>query len=208
MADTSVAQSPAASASNTAQKKTKSPKAKKIRSSPNHPKVSEMVNSAISNLKERGGSSLQAIKKYIAANYKVDAEKISPFIKKYLKTAVTNGTLIQTKGKGASGSFKLSASHTKKEKKESTTTTPKKARSVPEKKKIGTPKPKKAVEKKKVAKPKKSPKKAEKQKKVAEKKPKSPKKAKTPKKEKKAKTPKKPRSPKPKKAAAKKTPRK
>ncbi|KAF9810277.1 hypothetical protein SFRURICE_010739, partial [Spodoptera frugiperda] len=52
-------------------------------------------------------SSLQAIKKYIAAQYKVDAEKLAPFIRKYLKSAVESGTLIQTKGKGASGSFKL-----------------------------------------------------------------------------------------------------
>jgi histone H1/5 len=68
-----------------------------------------MVGNAIKSLKERGGSSLQAIKKYITANYKVDAEKLSPFIKKYLKTAVASGELVQTKGKGASGSFRLAA---------------------------------------------------------------------------------------------------
>jgi hypothetical protein len=68
-----------------------------------------MVGNAIRSLKERGGSSLQAIKKYIAANYKVDSEKLSPFIKKYLKSAVASGELVQTKGKGASGSFKLAA---------------------------------------------------------------------------------------------------
>lgn len=83
-------------------KKTKNP-----RSKPTHPPTSEMVNGAIKSLKERGGSSLQAIKKYVAANYKVDAEKMSPFIKKYLKAAVASGALVQTKGKGASGSFKL-----------------------------------------------------------------------------------------------------
>lgn len=83
-------------------------KNKKPRVKPNHPRTSEMVNAAIKNLKERGGSSLQAIKKYISANYKVDAEKLAPFIKKYLKSAVTSGSLTQTKGKGASGSFKLS----------------------------------------------------------------------------------------------------
>ncbi|GBP94785.1 Histone H1B [Eumeta japonica] len=58
----------------------------------------EMVNNAIRELKERSGSSLQAIKKYIAAQYKVDAEKHAPFIRKYLKSAVESGTLIQTKG--------------------------------------------------------------------------------------------------------------
>ncbi|XP_045466695.1 uncharacterized protein LOC123675387 [Harmonia axyridis] len=60
-------------------------------------------------LKERSGSSLQAIKKFIASNYKVDSEKLAPFIKKYLKSAVQSGSLVQTKGKGASGSFKLAA---------------------------------------------------------------------------------------------------
>ncbi|KDQ84941.1 Histone H1 [Zootermopsis nevadensis] len=47
--------------------------------------------------------------KYIAANYKVDSEKLASFIKKYLKSAVASGELVQTKGKGASGSFKLSS---------------------------------------------------------------------------------------------------
>ena len=50
--------------------------------------MSEMVGNAIKSLKERGGSSLQAIKKDTAVNYKVDSEKLSPFIKKYLKSAV------------------------------------------------------------------------------------------------------------------------
>lgn len=74
-----------------------------------HPSTAIMVNNAIQNLKERGGSSLQAIKKYISATYKVDAEKLAPFIKKYLKSSVTSGALVQTKGKGASGSFKLAS---------------------------------------------------------------------------------------------------
>ncbi|XP_039285582.1 histone H1-like [Nilaparvata lugens] len=73
---------------------------KKPRAKPAHPPTGEMVNAAIAGLKERGGSSLQAIKKYIAANYKADAEKLAPFIKKYLKTAVASGALTQPKGKG------------------------------------------------------------------------------------------------------------
>ncbi|XP_037731078.1 histone H1-like [Drosophila subpulchrella] len=77
---------------------------------PSHPPTQQMVDASIKNLKERGGSSLLAIKKYITATYKCDAQKLAPFIKKYLKSAVVNGKLIQTKGKGASGSFKLSAS--------------------------------------------------------------------------------------------------
>ncbi|KAM7297790.1 histone H1-III-like [Ixodes scapularis] len=81
----------------------------KAKAVPTHPKVSAMVTASISALKERGGSSLQAIKKYMSANYKVDVEKLSPFIRKYLKSAVAAGALVQTKGKGATGSFKLSA---------------------------------------------------------------------------------------------------
>lgn len=113
MADTAAVAAPApapAAAASPAKKAAKSAAAsKKPRGKPAHPRTSEMVNGAIKALKERGGSSLQAIKKYISANYKVDAEKLSPFIKKYLKSAVTSGELVQTKGKGASGSFKLSS---------------------------------------------------------------------------------------------------
>ena len=69
------------------------------KSSPVHFRTSEMVATAISCLKDRGGSSLQAIKKHIAANYKVDSEKLSPVVKMYLKTAVASGELVQTKGK-------------------------------------------------------------------------------------------------------------
>lgn len=85
---------------------------KKTAAKPAHPPTSDMVNNAIKGLKERSGSSLQAIKKYIASNYKVDSEKLAPFIRKYLKSAVQTGSLIQTKGKGASGSFKLAAGGT------------------------------------------------------------------------------------------------
>lgn len=80
---------------------------KKLRVRPVHPPTAEMVSSAIRSLEERSGSSLIAIKKYLTSNYKIDAETLAPYIKKYLKGAVTSGQLIQTKGKGASGSFKL-----------------------------------------------------------------------------------------------------
>ncbi|XP_043501579.1 late histone H1-like [Polistes fuscatus] len=73
-----------------------------------HPLTSEMVTAAIKELKDRRGSSLQVIKKYVVATYKVDGEKVTPFIKKYLKNAVSTGAVVQTKGKGASESFKLS----------------------------------------------------------------------------------------------------
>lgn len=90
-------------------KKAKSavPIVKKPRIKPAHPPTAEMVYNAIRILKERSGSSLQAIKKYVSSTYKIDAEKLAPFIKKYLRNAVASGQLVQTKGKGASGSFKL-----------------------------------------------------------------------------------------------------
>ncbi|XP_033328603.2 histone H1 [Megalopta genalis] len=94
------------SGSTPAKKVTKS-KAKAQRTKSSHPPTSEMVNAAIKELKDRKGSSLQAIKKYITSTYTVDGEKLAPFIRRYLKTAVTSGAVLQTKGKGASGSFKL-----------------------------------------------------------------------------------------------------
>ena len=149
-------------------------KAKKPAKKADHPPVASMVPAAIAALKDRKGSSLSAIKKYIAATYKVDVVKLAPFIRRYLKKAVTDGKLNQVKGTGASGSFKL-------------------AKAAAEEKK---PKAKKAATKKPAAKKaaKKSPKKAAK-------KP-AAKKAKTPKKEKKAKKPAaaKPKKPKAKKA--------
>lgn len=187
-------------------------KAKKPRTTPSHPKTSDMVNAAITNLKERGGSSLQAIKKYVGATYKVDVEKLSPFIKKYLKSAVASGALVQTKGKGASGSFKLSATSGKSEKKaegkikkKKAASSPKKAAATSAKKaKSSSPAKKSKPKKKTAAKPAAKKATAEKKKKSpAASKPKKPA-AKSPKKEKKAKAPKKPKSPKPKKATAKK----
>lgn len=146
----------------TAAAKPKSDAAKKApRPKANHPATADMVNSAIGTLKERGGSSLQAIKKYMVVNYQIDAERLAPFIKKYLRSAVTNGGLIQVKGKGASGSFKLpvttkkikatTKSGEKKVVKKVKTSDKKKAPKSPKKKSVAkkAASPKKAVEKKK-----------------------------------------------------------
>ena len=51
--------------------KTPKKKASQPKKSPDHPKYSEMVKAAIASLKEKKGSSRQAILKYIIANYKV-----------------------------------------------------------------------------------------------------------------------------------------
>lgn len=72
-----------------------------------HPPASEMVVAAITALNERKGSSLQAIKKYIAGHYVCDVDRQATFIRKFIKSAVEKNTLVRTKGVGASGSFKL-----------------------------------------------------------------------------------------------------
>merc|ERR1712002_1401488 len=114
--------------------KKKSPKKKAAAKKPAaHPSFNEMVAAAIDALKERSGSSRQAIVKYIKANYKVK-DNADVYVKMALKRGVTSGALIQVKGTGASGSFKV--------------------------KKVEKPKPKKVVKKKPAAK--KPPKKAKK----------------------------------------------
>ena len=71
-----------------------------------HPTYKEMIIAAITSLKERNGSSRQAIVKYITANYKV-GDNSTVHVKLALKRMVTNKDLTQTKGTGASGSFKV-----------------------------------------------------------------------------------------------------
>merc|ERR1711988_1792594 len=73
-----------------------------------HPKYSEMIAAAIGALKDRTGSSRQAILKYICANYKVDAAKAGQHLRMALKAGIKKGTLKMAKesGKGA-GCFKL-----------------------------------------------------------------------------------------------------
>ena len=71
-----------------------------------HPKYSDMISAAIGALKERTGSSRQAILKYIQANYKV-GESAASHLKLALKRGVASKVLVQPKGTGASGSFKL-----------------------------------------------------------------------------------------------------
>ena len=43
----------------------------------------------------------------MAAKCKVDSDKLSTAIAKYLKTAAASGEMVQTKGKGASSSYKI-----------------------------------------------------------------------------------------------------
>ena len=145
-----------------------------------HPKYSEMIAQAVGSLKERGGSSRAAILKYIMKNFNVgkDEKSANTHLKMALRAGVKNGSLKQTKGTGASGSFRLG-----------------------EKKAAAKPKTKKAAKKPKAAAKKPKAKKASKPKKEGAKKTAKPKKA--PAKSKKAASPKK-KAAKPKKTAAKK----
>merc|ERR1712087_186137 len=73
-----------------------------------HPTYAVMIGAAIAALKDRTGSSRQAILKYICANYKVDAAKAGVHLRLALKSGIKKGSLKMAKesGKGA-GCFKL-----------------------------------------------------------------------------------------------------
>ena len=129
-------------------------KAAKPKKAPTHPKYSEMVGAAIKALKQRGGCSKAAILKYIMANYKVGDNQtmVNSHLKLALKAGVKAGNFKQTKGQGASGSFKLGEVKAAKPKKA------KKPKAAKPKKKPAAKKPaaKKAKTPKKAAKPKKA----------------------------------------------------
>merc|ERR1712038_1758353 len=83
-------------------------KASKPKAPAAHPKYSVMIAAAITSLKDRTGSSRQAILKYICANYKVDAAKAAVQVRLALKRGVAKGSLkmARASGKGA-GSYKV-----------------------------------------------------------------------------------------------------
>ena len=87
---------------------TKPSKSKAQKKPAAHPKYSEMIIAAIQALKERTGSSRQAIAKHIKASYKV-GENADVQVKLSLKRMVAAGALKQVKGVGASGSFKVNS---------------------------------------------------------------------------------------------------
>merc|ERR1712027_9502 len=73
-------------------------KAAKPKAPAAHPPVATMVKASVTALKERNGSFLPAIKKYIAANYKVDMVKLNRFVNKSLKNLAEKGELTKVKG--------------------------------------------------------------------------------------------------------------
>uniref|UniRef100_A0A8C7JR45 Histone H1 n=1 Tax=Oncorhynchus kisutch TaxID=8019 RepID=A0A8C7JR45_ONCKI len=149
-----VAPAPAAAAPAKAPKKKAAAKPKKA-----GPSVGELIVKAVSASKERSGVSLAALKKSLAAGG-YDVEKNNSRVKIAVKSLVTKGTLVQTKGTGASGSFKLNKKAVEAKKPAKKAAAPK-AKKVAAKKPAAAKKPKKVAAKKAVA-AKKSPKKAKK----------------------------------------------
>ena len=134
-----------------------------------HPKYNVMIAAAITSLKERGGSSRQAVLKYIMANYKVGNEvaKINARVKTALKAGVKAGTLKQAKGTGASGSFRLGEKKVAAAKPKKPKAAAKKPKVAKKPKAAGAKKPKSPKKKPAAKKPKSPAKKAAKPKKVA-----------------------------------------
>ncbi|XP_076001642.1 histone H1-like [Genypterus blacodes] len=88
----------------------KSPKKKVVKPKKKAgPSVSDLIVEAVSASKERKGVSLAALKKNLAAGG-YDVEKNNSRVKAAVKSLVVKGSLVQTKGAGASGSFKAAKS--------------------------------------------------------------------------------------------------
>ena len=84
-----------------------SPKRKKktTKKAAAHPMYKDMIASAIKALKQRGGSSRQAISKYIAGHYRV-GDNSNVHLRMAIKRALASGMLIQSTNH--SGTFRLS----------------------------------------------------------------------------------------------------
>merc|ERR1712064_7609 len=116
-------------------------KATKPKAPAAHPKYSVMIAAAITSLKDRTGSSRQAILKYICANYRVDAAKAAVQVRLALKRA-------RASGKGP-GSYKVVKAEKPKKVKKAKKPKAKKPKKV---KKAKKPAAKKAKKPKKAAK--------------------------------------------------------
>tara|TARA_B100000768_G_C11283001_1_gene379830 strand:+ start:2264 stop:2752 length:489 start_codon:yes stop_codon:yes gene_type:complete len=123
-----------------------------------HPKYEDMVKAAILALKDRNGSSVPAIAKYLAANYKLP-DNFKKILSTQLKNLVKSGKLLKVKA-----SYKLGEALKKAPKKPKKKAAPKKKKAAKKPKKKAAKKPKKAAKKPKKAakKPAKKPKKAKK----------------------------------------------
>ncbi|XP_022043040.2 histone H1-like [Acanthochromis polyacanthus] len=84
----------------------KAPKKKAAGPKKDGPTLPKLIVAAVAESKERKGISLAAIKKVLAAK-NIDLTKANKRINTAITKLVTKGVLSQTKGTGASGSFKL-----------------------------------------------------------------------------------------------------
>lgn len=125
----------------------KAKKSSKPKKPASHPKYSEMIKAAVVHDANRNGASRQSIQKYVKKNYKV-GDNVDVQIKQALKRLVESGMLRQTKGIGASGSFKLTKpEEPPKPKKAAPVAKPKKAAKPPKPKKVAKSKKGKSPEK-------------------------------------------------------------
>ncbi|NXY25128.1 H5 protein, partial [Atrichornis clamosus] len=85
---------------------TKPKRARSVRRPAAHPTYSDMITAAIRADKSRGGSSRQSIQKYVKSHYKV-GQNADIQIRLAIRRLLATGVLKQTKGVGASGSFRL-----------------------------------------------------------------------------------------------------
>ncbi|OWK58956.1 Histone H5 [Lonchura striata] len=85
---------------------TKPKRARSVRRPAAHPAYSDMITAAIRADKSRGGASRQSIQKYVKSNYKV-GQNADVQIRLAIRRLLATGVLKQTKGVGASGSFRL-----------------------------------------------------------------------------------------------------
>ncbi|XP_069705899.1 histone H1.0 [Phaenicophaeus curvirostris] len=85
---------------------TKAKRVRVARRPASHPTYSDMISAAIRAEKSRGGSSRQSIQKYVKSHYKV-GQHADVQIRLAIRRLLATGVLKQTKGVGASGSFRL-----------------------------------------------------------------------------------------------------
>ena len=131
----------------------KAPKAKKAAKPAAHPPYANMIVAAIKALKDKKGSSRQAILKYVVANNKVEADKAAVRVKLALRKMVAAKKVVAAAaaGKKGAGSFKLPAKEPKAKKPAAKKAKKPKAAKKPAAKKAAKPKkaktPKKAAKK-------------------------------------------------------------
>lgn len=75
-------------------KKAASAAASKASAAAAHPPFAQMITEAITALKDRQGSSRQALKKYITENYKVNETLFTKAFNRYLTAGIEAGTFI------------------------------------------------------------------------------------------------------------------